>query len=320
MKFLSELFEGGTNATQKKKKVTFYCICVTLALIAVMLLILAAFGVSQLISDLAAADVQSEPNVQVSIGETEAITLDAASIHSGNLLILDNAHRYQGDPETVIIRAYEGRPKTQTGSNVYSIVSRGVSEELDFRGTSEAVSALNLMMADFYAAKADDNLCITRAYTLASKDTTDAPFTAATTFELEYYYEYPGEIRGIYGVEKYDWIYSNAYKYGFVNIDDPAASEEGGSGLFRYVGVAHATYMKTKKLQLSTYLEQLRSTSPDAPLLTKVGKITYASYYLSADGEILVPTEHEYTVSGNNTDGYIITVSITKATVKSAEN
>lgn len=320
MKFLSELFEGGTNATQKKKKVTFYCICVTLALIAVMLLILAAFGVSQLISDLAAADVQSEPNVQVSIGETEAITLDAALIHSGNLLILDNAHRYQGDPETVIIRAYEGRPKTQTGSNVYSIVSRGVSEELDFRGTSEAVSALNLMMADFYAAKADDNLCITRAYTLASKDTTDAPFTAATTFELEYYYEYPGEIRGIYGVEKYDWIYSNAYKYGFVNIDDPAASEEGGSGLFRYVGVAHATYMKTKKLQLSTYLEQLRSTTPDAPLLTKVGKITYASYYLSADGEILVPTEHEYTVSGNNTDGYIITVSITKSAAKSAEN
>lgn len=320
MKFLSELFEGGTNATQKKKKVTFYCICVTLALIAVMLLILAAFGVSQLISDLAAADVQSEPNVQVSIGETEAITLDAASIHSGNLLILDNAHRYQGDPETVIIRAYEGRPKTQTGSNVYSIVSRGVSEELDFRGTSEAVSALNLMMADFYAAKADDNLCITRAYTLASKDTTDAPFTAATTFELEYYYEYPGEIRGIYGVEKYDWIYSNAYKYGFVNIDDSAASEESGSGLFRYVGVAHATYMKTKKIQLSTYLEQLRSTTPDTPLLTKVGKITYASYYLSADGEILVPTEHEYTVSGNNTDGYIITVSITKAAVKSAEN
>ena len=320
MKFLSELFEGGTNETQKKKKVTFYCICVTLALIAVMLLILAAFGVSQLISDLAAADVQSEPNVQVSIGETEAITLDAASIHSGNLLILDNAHRYQGDPETVIIRAYEGRPKTQTGSNVYSIVSRGVSEELDFRGTSEAVSALNLMMADFYATKADDNLCITRAYTLASKDTTDAPFTAATTFELEYYYEYPGEIRGIYGVEKYDWIYANAYKYGFVNIDDPAASEDGGSGLFRYVGVAHATYMKTKKLQLSTYLEQLRSTTPDAPLLTKVGKITYASYYLSADGEILVPTEHEYTVSGNNTDGYIITASITKAAAKSAEN
>ena len=320
MKFLSELFEGGTNVTQKKKKVTFYCICVTLALIAVMLLILAAFGVSQLISDLAAADVQSEPNVQVSIGETEAITLDAASIHSGNLLILDNAHRYQGDPETVIIRAYEGRPKTQTGSNVYSIVSRGVSEELDFRGTSEAVSALNLMMADFYATKADDNLCITRAYTLASKDTTDAPFTAATTFELEYYYEYPGEIRGIYGVEKYDWIYANAYKYGFVNIDDPAASEDGGSGLFRYVGVAHATYMKTKKLQLSTYLEQLRSTTPDAPLLTKVGKITYASYYLSADGEILVPTEHEYTVSGNNTDGYIITASITKAAAKSAEN
>ena len=320
MKFLSELFEGGTNATQKKKKVTFYCICVTLVLIAVMLLILAAFGISQLISDLAEAEEQNTPTPQVSIGDTEAITLDAASIHSGNLLILDNAHRYQGDPETVIIRAHEGRPKTQTGSNVYSIVSRGVSEELDFRGTSEAVDALNLMMADFYSAKTDDNLCITRAYTLASKDTTDAPFTAATTFELEYYYEYPGEIRGIYGVEKYDWIYSNAYKYGFINIEDPAASEEGGSGLFRYVGVAHATYMKTKKLSLSAYIEQLRATTPDTPLLTKIGKITYASYYLAADAAHLVPTEHEYVVSGNNIDGYVITVSITKAAAKSTDS
>ena len=319
MKFLSELFEGGTNATQKKKKITFYCMCVTLALIAVMLLVLAIFGVAQLIANADKTNDQSSPNVQVSVGETAATTLDAEAIYSGDLLILDSTHRYQGSPNTVIVRNSDGRPKTQTGSNVYSIIAKGTSEELDFRGTPEAVEALNLMLADFYSAKTDDNICITRAYTLASKDTTDAVFTAATTFELEYYFEYPGDVRGIYGVEKYDWIYTNAYKYGFINIEDPAASEDGGSGLFRYVGTSHATYMKTKKLTLSAYLDQLRSATPDSPLLTKIGKITYASYYLAADSEHLVPTGYEYTVSGNNIDGYIVTVSITKATAKSTE-
>ena len=285
-----------------------------------MLVVLATFGVAKLIGDLAKAEPQGSPSVQVSIGNTEATTLDAAGIHSGNLLILDSAHRYQGDPNTVIIRAYEGRPKTQTGSNVYSVAPKGASEELDFRGTPEAVGAFNLMMADFYAANGDDNICITSAYTLASKNTIDAEFSAATAFELGYYFEFPGEVRSIYGVEKYEWIYTNAYKYGFINLEDPAASEEGGSDVFRYVGISHATYMKTKRLTLPAYLEHLRSATPDAPLLTKVGKITYASYYLSASAEHLVPTEHEYTVSGNNTDGYIVTVSISKAVSKSTDS
>jgi D-alanyl-D-alanine carboxypeptidase len=78
--------------------------------------------------------------------------------------------------------------------------------------------------------------------------------------------------------------------------------------------------MKTKRLTLDAYLEQLRSATPDPPLLTKVGKITSASYYLAADGEHRVPTEHEYTVSGNNTDGYIVTVSIAKTAAKSTES
>jgi D-alanyl-D-alanine carboxypeptidase len=320
MKFLSELFDGGTNATQKKKKITFYCICVTLALIAVMLLILAAFGVAKLVGDLVEAEAQSTPSVQVSIGNTETTTLDASGVHLGNLLILDSAHRYGGDPNTVIIRNYEGRPKTKTGSNVYSVAPKGASEELDFRGSPEAVGAFNLMMADFYAANGDDNICITNAYTLASKNSIDAVFSAATTFELGYYFEFPGEVRSIYGVEKYEWIYTNAYKYGFINLENTDASEEGESDIFRYVGVSHATYMKTKRLTLDAYLEQLRSATPDLPLLTKVGKITYASYYLAADGEHRVPTEHEYTVSGNNTDGYIVTVSIAKTAAKSTES
>lgn len=313
MKFVDELLEGGTKRTQKKKKITLYCIYATLALIAIMLVILGTFGAASLISGIAENSENEADAPQVTVGETEITVLDAEGIYSGDLLLLDSAHRYRGEPETVVLRNYEGRPKTQTGSNVYSIIASGTDKNVDFRGTPEAADALNLMMADYYAAKGDDNLCITRAYTQASKDTSNALYSAATAFELKYYFEYPGDVRGIFGVEKYEWIYANAHKYGFINVENPdATAEDEGSGVFRYVGAPHATYMRTKKLTLSAYLEQLKSATPEAPLLTKIGRVTYASYYVAADGEYHVPALHKYTVSGNNIDGYIITASITK--------
>lgn len=320
MKIFAELLDGGTKKTQKKKKVTLYCISVTLALIAVMLVILASLGVASLVSGLIESSEQEAEAPQITVGATEPTTLSEGLIYSGNLLILDGAHRYQGDLETMIIRSYEGRPKTQTGSNVYSIISSGTDESVDFRGTPEAIEALNLMLADFYAAKSDDNVCITRAYTLSAKDTVNALYSAATSFELSYYFEYPGEVRGIYGVEKYEWIYANAHKYGFINVDNPSAEEGEGSGIFRYVGAPHATYMKTKRLTLSSYLEQLKTATPEAPLLIKIGRVTYASYYLASDAEHLVPTDYKYTVSGNNADGYIITASINKTSSQESAN
>lgn len=312
MKIIDELLEGGTKSTQKKKKITLYCIYATLALIVIMLIILGAFGVASLVSDIAESADDGADAPQVTVGATESVTLAADGICEGSLILLDGAHRYKGEPETVVLRNCEGRPKTQTGSNVYSIIASGTDASVDFRGTPEAVDALNLMMADYYAARGDDNLCVTRAYTSASKDTANALYSAATAFKLEYYFEYPGDVRSIYGVEKYDWIYSNAHKYGFINVEDPnATAEDEGSGVFRYVGAPHATYMRTKRLTLPAYLEQLRSATPEAPLLTKIGRVTYASYYISAEGEHLVPTAYEYTLSGNNTDGYILTASIT---------
>ena len=315
MKDLSELFEGGTLETQKKRKITFYCICATLALIAVMLVILAVCGIVALVKNHTPSE-PAEQEVQVSIGATVPATFDEDQLYSGTLLLLDSSHKYQGKNETVVLRSSDSRPKTSTGGYAYSILAAGATDELDFRGTPEAVDALHLMIKEFYANKGDDNLCVVNAFTKSRADTLDPIYASATTFAFEYYFEFPGTPKTIYGVDKYTWIYTNAHKYGFINVD---TGEEGGSNVFRYVGIPHATYMKTKKLTLSAYLDQLRSATPDSPLLTKIGKITYASYYLAADSEHLVPTGYEYTVSGNNIDGYIVTVSITKATAKSTE-
>ena len=308
MKLSEELFEGGSKETQRKKKNTFYAICITLALIAMMLIVLLVFGIATLISNNVQKNNEAE-QVQFSIGATETVVLGEDAIYSGTLLKLDSTNTYKGGEESpIIIRSSEDRPKTQSGGNVYSILAGRTDAEYDFRATPDAVAAFNLMLKDFYAAKSDDNLCITHAYSIASKDNLEPVFAAGTSFELGYYFDYAADktdVRDIKGVEKYSWLYSNAYKYGFINV-----SLESSNSIFRFVGIPHATYIKTKKLDLDGYLEQLRSATSDAPILIKVGRTTYASYFVSAAGEHLVPAEHEYTVSGNNYDGYIITAKI----------
>ena len=191
MKDLSKLFEGGTLATQKKRKATFYCICATLALIAVMLVILAVCGVVALVKNHTPSEPVEE-EMQVSIGATVPATFDESQLYSGSLLLLDANHKYQGNAEMIKLRDADSRPKTSTGGHAYSILAKGATDELDFRGTAEAVDALHLMIKEFYTARGDDNLCVVNAFTNANADTLAPAYASGTTFAFEYYFEFPG--------------------------------------------------------------------------------------------------------------------------------
>ncbi len=310
---LSELFEGGSTESQKKKRLTFYTICITLALLAVMLILLAMIGISNLIAQ-NVNDGTEQSELSMSIENTISASLGEDAVYSGTLLILDSANRYKGEDKTVTLRNHEGRPKTDTNGYVYTISSPSANDDQDFRATPETVDAFNAMMKDFYRASSpkDDNICIVNAYSKINKDNISTIYTSGHTFELGYYVDYNADhsnIKTIYGVEKYSWIYSNAHKYGFINL---RASDGSGTGVFRYVGIPHATYIKTKGIDFEAYLDQLRAATAAEPLLMKVGKTTYASYFVSAAGEHLVPADYEYMVNGNNYDGYIITAEITE--------
>lgn len=118
----------------------------------------------------------------------------------------------------------------------------------------------------------------------------------------------------------YNWLLTNAHKYGFVQRYP--AGKEAATGVsdylscFRYVGIAHATYMKTNNLTLEEYIAKLKETKPtlENPLRieTKSGtqSAIYAVYYYDfAEGEIQIP-ESNYTISGTNMGGIVVTVKL----------
>lgn len=118
----------------------------------------------------------------------------------------------------------------------------------------------------------------------------------------------------------YEWIYDNCAKYGFI-LRYPA-SKTAVTGVdydtdhFRYVGVAHATYMTENNLCLEEYLAKLQGYTADGEhLLVKTADHSYEVYYVpaaadNADTEVPVPEKLPYTISGNNYDGFVVTVTL----------
>lgn len=111
------------------------------------------------------------------------------------------------------------------------------------------------------------------------------------------------------------WIYDNAHKYGFVirYTTECGCERENSAVRLRYVGYEHAYYMTQNGLCLEEYLALVREHhkySGEHLTFTADGK-TYEVYYVACTGDptsISVPKNCEYTISGDNMNGFIVTV------------
>ena len=125
------------------------------------------------------------------------------------------------------------------------------------------------------------------------------------------FYDDTGLSGSFEGSEESRWILENCWKYGFVKRY--AAEKESYTGVadepwhFRYVGLPHAYYMTQNGLCLEEYLELLRGYSWNGGHL-RIDVPEAGSYevYFCSGTKLHVPETGEYTVSGNNSDGFIV--------------
>lgn len=118
----------------------------------------------------------------------------------------------------------------------------------------------------------------------------------------------------------YAWFSQNCQNYGFIlrypdgKYDITNIKHEPWH--FRYVGIPHATYIMQNNICLEEYIDLLRerySFDSDHLIINGSDGLTYEVYYWLADSSsetisIPVPTDYEYTISGNNIDGFIVTI------------
>lgn len=328
---MSKLFDslnGGSVAQQKKKKAAVRAICVTVILVAVALSVLI---ISLIVSAVKKNNIPEDTGDNDSSGKTTTTTvsMEATDVHKGSLILVNKEHIYDFNvnPESELVKMEDYVAKDSSGNAVYNLRNSSLLAD------KTAVDALNSMLKAYMSAPADSGsssgsdriVTVTTAY--RSKDTQDAIGSSTKGGYSDFHTGMLFELKNSDGSTSinettHKWIYENAHKYGFiVRYPSDRSVETGVSDFtyaFRYVGVAHATYIYENGLCLEEYINLLHSKTSDAPLSVKgADGVSYEIYYVAAssDGktDVTVPTRYNYTVSGDNLSGFIVTVNKAKS-------
>ena len=248
-------------------------------------------------------------------------TMTEADMGSGELILVSNEHKYTfpegADDELVAVI------ETKSGSytvNLYETMVLPVT-----------VEHLNNMMDDYVAQGGQTDVMVVSGY--RTYDFQQGLFDrSAARNGLEHAQRFVAQAGGSehhtgYAVDLYStnqgdylectgdyaWIGEHCHEYGFI-LRYTSEKEEytkigPESWHFRYVGFPHAYIIVENDFCYEEYVDYLRQFPFDGEHLWYTLDGTEYEIYFVEGLEVPVPESGEYTVSGNNVDGFIVTVT-----------
>lgn len=129
--------------------------------------------------------------------------------------------------------------------------------------------------------------------------------------DFSVYYD-SGEFYDFDGTGEFAWINENCHKYGFIVRYSPDKQDLTGIGYepwhFRYIGIPHSIKVTELGMCYEEYVDYLRDYSYENPLSIRTdGGEVYETYFCEGL-KVYVPKNSDYEISGNNVDGFIVTV------------
>lgn len=286
-------------------------------------------------------ETTSDPTKQSSY-VFDFVDMTAADLGEGNLVLVNNNIEFLGsvsEDDLVVVR--EKKNQAYWVSD-YSVMIKPV-----------AMDALNSMLLDFYNATQNDSVMVRSGYRtieyqqglydeeLESTGAVSSSLVAKPGYSEHHtglvvdFTTYDGEsYEDFDGTGDYEWIMDNCYKYGYINRY-PAGKEaltfiDNEPWHFRYVGIPHAEIMKDYDFCLEEYISFIKNYTIDTGFLYKETSdgAQYLIYYTPLSSAertaVYIPlmddqsTPYPYEISGNNVDGFIITVTLKEGTQTTA--
>ena len=297
-------------------------ISVLLLLLAGILLAAARPGRSSAAEASVPDSIQTEPEASSAGEALTAITVDRDTLAQGTLSLVSNAHPCTFPTGLSLVNLYE------ESQGDYALRSS------DILLCATALEPLQQLCRDFRAATGSEDLLICAGYR-SRQEQQDLWDNAMALHGEDYtrqYFSQPGASEhhtglavdfSLYNVaqgQSYDfdgagssaWMLENSWKYGFVQrypadkVSITGISEEAWH--FRYVGQPHTAIMYQQNLCLEEYITLLQSYPWDGEHLTEtLDGVTYELWYCPEDN-IRVPVQGDYSLSGDNQGGCIVTV------------
>lgn len=259
-----------------------------------------------------------------------SVEMKKSDIDNGDLILVNNDYDYDFEANAESIHL--------VGINEYKCNAYSAMNN-DLQVGSVMINALNKMFTDFYNTTGNDSVCVISAYrtleyqeNLYKNKVSDVGQAKADEWAaLPGFSEHHTGLAVDIGISApgggaetfrrdgdYAWVVENCYKYGLVNRYDESKRDITGimdePWHYRYVGIPHAQVMYTENLCLEEYIESLKYYSYNGDHLKVAadnGK-DYEIYYVTGKfrSGVPVPKNYEYTISGNNVDGFVVTVDM----------
>ena len=244
----------------------------------------------------------------------------AEDIYRGDLVLVNSEHEYKFPEDDIeLVSVYDNI----TGE--YFHVSDLV-QKLD----RTVLDQLTALMTSFYNEESNSDIYVIGTYR-TKEEQDDKYWNGNSQFQGGYSDYHTGRSFdiGIYPADNsmagyysprgvYGYVDEHAADYGFIvrfpEGKETFTGEQARTYTYRYVGVPHAVYMKQNNLCLEEYIDTLKGHNNEDPLEVAAGKKLYQVYYVPAnktgDTEVPLPSNKTYSVSGNNVDGFIVTVTM----------
>ena len=332
---------NGNDITSIKQRLT-------IGIFSVIILILLSFAVlifGQIFSTISQKrqDADKDKRNQPDEGFIQ-IPTDAEDVKVGNLVLVSETFNYDYKVNTSesLVNVYDLWIKKSDGTiivlpdkeSIHTYSLGGLANKIQLN--SKAFEAFNKMLYDYCESIADESLItdnnksnVTLAWGYSDEVTLrdDVKGDNSKTF----YDNSTGNTLTIQRTSDsskitesilksdYKWIYENMYKYGFIlRYPNDKEQKTGFNGKtrvhLRYVGYEHAYYMQKNNLCLEEYLELIRTEykyDSKHLMFDADNGSSYEIYYVASTGNptnVSVPKDGSYYMSGDNMNGFIITV------------
>lgn len=261
----------------------------------------------------------------------DSVIKSKADLCTGSLVLVNQDHEY------IFPQNEDGLVKMADDTNRDHYKLAYLTYLLD----PEALTALNKMMKDFHSVHESNDVTIYDAY--KSHSAQNESYSASQDTDIlsgdnnlpagfsEHHTGYAIDlilvdsssgIKKFDGTGDYEWFKKNCFKYGFV-LRYPEHKEESTHmayqpAHFRYVGIPHSNIMNENDYCLEEYISELKKYQFSGEHLTySLYGYNYEIYYVKSDGDstsvpIASDTDKTVVVSGNNEDGFIVTITSKK--------
>ena len=248
------------------------------------------------------------------------ISIETSKVHSGHLILVNKAFPCQIDDEAV---------RNGTSSEIQFVTIKSILDTKtgtvkpytasDWEVGLDRVAAL-AMDSWFEKFNQETGIHDLRMIGGYKPDSLDPDFHTGRTLTVGVFPE-TGSSHAYKPEGDYAWLSEHASEYGFIlrypeGKDDYFDEDitERRTATFRYVGIAPASYITSRKICLEEFLQEIRQYSVSNMLVVKNGSDSYGMYYVPADlhsetTSFAIPSnQSSYDISGNNADGFIVTI------------